>query len=67
MITERDVYKVIKELIEFPFPQVCVHHAAGKLITMLENCGYEIDNDLVHSIVFAEDEKSLAMLEDKIK
>lgn len=66
-ITNLDIYKIIKHLIEFPYPQICIHSVACDLLSLLERKRYEIDKELARTIVFAEDNISLKILNDERK
>lgn len=62
-ITEKDIYKLIKRLVNFPYPQICIHSVACDLLSLLESKGHPIDNELARALVFADDELSLSILE----
>lgn len=64
LITNLDIYKLIKHLIEFPYPQICVHSVACDLLSLLEKKGYKINKELARTIVFAEDDISLKIIEE---
>lgn len=49
-----------KEMVGFPFAQVCKHHAAGIVIQEMEKLGIEPPADIVRAVVFAHDDVSLA-------
>jgi len=48
-----------KEMVGFPFAQVCKHHAAGIVIQEMERLGIEPPADIVRAVVFAHDDVSL--------
>ena len=61
-ITEADIYKLIKQMLGFPFPQICRHDVACRLISLLEERGYPIDEEFVKAVVAADDETALSLL-----
>jgi hypothetical protein len=52
----------VRWLLQFPFPQVCRHLVAGRLLDQLERHGYPLTNDLARAVVRAEDENALEIL-----
>ncbi len=63
-ITEKDIYKLIYNLVNFPFSQICIHNQALNLLSLLEEKGFTISKDLVKSISDASggDEESSRIL-----
>lgn len=61
-ITKADIYEAVRELIEFPYAQVCRHYVACNLLDLLERKGFALDTDLVRAVVRADDEAALALL-----
>jgi hypothetical protein len=62
-ISEKDIYKIIKKLIEFPYSQICVHLVACDLLSLLESKGHPVDKELAKALVRAEDDVSLPLIE----
>lgn len=56
------VLNEVRWLLDFPFPQVCRHLVAGRLLDQLERHGYPLTNGLARAVVRAEDEKALELL-----
>ena len=65
-ITEKEIYQFIKGLIEFPNGQVCKHYVCANLLDFIEKKGAKLDSKLVESIVNAEDETSIKLLDESI-
>lgn len=65
-ITETDIYKIIKRLVEFPFPQICVHYVAINLLSLLESKNVNIDNNLAKVLTQADDFTALELLDEII-
>lgn len=59
-----DIITEIRRLIEFPYSKVCVHFAAGNLLTLLERHGEPADAELARAVVRADDETALRLLEE---
>ena len=66
-ITENDIYKIIRKLVNFPYRKICVHSVACDLLFLIEEKGATIDFELAKSIVNADNEKSLSILDKIIK
>lgn len=49
-----------RSMVEFPFAQVCKHHAAGIVIQEMETLGIAPPHDIIRAVVFAHDDISLA-------
>lgn len=56
---DEDVRDVVKSLLGFPSPKLCKHHAA---LTVLDKLVDEPSEELIKSIVDADDEKALSIL-----
>lgn len=56
------IVKAIEGLLRFPFPQVCRHLVAADLLSLLEECGASVSEELAHAVVRAEDEEALDLL-----
>lgn len=55
----------IRWLIEYPHPTICKHAAAACLLSVLESCGELVNPELVEAVVYAEDEKAIALLDQE--
>lgn len=68
VLTVDDVLKMIRNLMKFPFPQICRHAVALDLISILEEKGWNPPNDLVKAVTRAWDDialEELAKLEEQ--
>jgi hypothetical protein len=64
-IPATQVFRIIKRLVTFPYPQICVHSVAADLLSALEDNGLEATPDFValaRAVVRAEDEDALEIL-----
>lgn len=59
---EEELTRMIKRLIEFPYARICKHSIAADLLSLLNDHGYLINEDLADAIVNAKDEKALKIL-----
>lgn len=66
---EKELYKVIRSFVNFPFGQICVHSASLEILNALEKSGYNIPDDLVKSISKSSngDEESIKILDKLLK
>lgn len=55
--------KMIGNLLEFPLPQICIHHVAASLLSILEEHGIPLSKELAGAIVRAEDEAAKPLLQ----
>lgn len=62
VLTDKDILRIVKNLINFPFPTICRHAVASDLLNMLEEKGWQCPQDLAESVVKAEDQKVLNIL-----
>ncbi len=61
-----DLLAIVRQMLEFPCPQICRHHVACLLLDLLERRGYPVDDNfraLVGAVVGCEDATALAVLE----
>jgi hypothetical protein len=56
------VLSEVRWLLTFPFPQVCRHLVAGRLLDQLERHGYPLTHELAGAVVRAEDDDALELL-----
>ena len=66
--TREDVLKIIKNTINFPYPQICKHLVAANLLSMLEERGEpptESFERLAKAVVRAYDDEALLILEEE--
>lgn len=47
---------LVKELVAFPFPQICKHLAACRVLETMESLGVEVSKELAAAVVKADDE-----------
>lgn len=57
------VLTIVKNLLRFPFPQICRHSVALDLLGALEAEGYPLSLDLATAVCRARDDEALAILE----
>ena len=65
MIPDEKIFKMIKQLMKFPYSQICIHVVASNLLSALEESGYPVTDDfkaLAHAVVFAEDEEAIKLI-----
>ncbi len=61
-ITQKDLYKIIQGLVNFPYGQICVHAVALDLLNLMETKGFEIPSELAKSLSkgsYGDDESKL--------
>ena len=56
------LYGQIKRIIQFPRAQVCKHLVAADLLSMIEENGNSVSEELAAAIVGADDEEALRLL-----
>lgn len=61
-ITEKDILRLVENLMKFPFPTICRHAVASGLLSMLEEKGWPCPANLAEAVVKAEDQKALDIL-----
>ena len=66
VLSERQCYQMIQQLISFPYSQVCVHYAAGLIIEEMEQSGMTVDRDFSRAVTRAQDDVSLTFLQQKL-
>ena len=60
---DEKILNVIKNILNHPSSQVCKHWAALEVLKLIDESVLVQNTDFVRSIVNADDEKSLAMIE----
>lgn len=66
MIDAAEIVNEIKWLLNFPFPQVCRHLVATRLLAVLDEAGVSISKELISATFNADDITALPLLE-KVK
>lgn len=69
-MTDTEIFKMIKNIISYPLPQICVHSVACDLLSLLEEKGYKTNNNfenLCRTVTRAEDTKSLKILNNILR
>jgi len=56
------VESILTQILEFPYSQVCIHLVALKLLSLMEEYGYDLSDDLIKAVVDANSEKALYLL-----
>jgi hypothetical protein len=54
--------RMVRRLLEFPYPQICRHSVACDLLSLLEEHGYPVTDGLAAAVVRADDGKALELL-----
>jgi hypothetical protein len=54
--------RMVRRLLEFPYPQICRHSVACDLLSLLEEHGYPVTDALAAAVVRADDGKALELL-----
>ena len=67
VLSERQCYEIIRELIGFPYNQVCVNYAALMLMSEMQKSGMEVDREFAGDVVNARDDQSLAYIRQKLE
>lgn len=62
IMTEADVFEIIKRYAEFPYGQICKHSLGLTLLSMMEERGVEPNKPLIEAVVNADDCKTLELL-----
>lgn len=57
------VLREIVWLLNFPYPQVCRHLVAGRLLDAMEMHGYPLSAELAGAVACAKDDEALRILE----
>ena len=67
--TKTQVLEIIRNLINFPFPQICVHLISLDLLQLLIDNDADIPDDLIKSVSLSSngDEESIAILNKLIQ
>jgi len=66
-MTDVEIFEMVRNMVNYPLPQICVHSIACNLLSLLEEKGYEPDKnfeDLCRTVTRAEDFESLKILDD---
>lgn len=53
---------MVIKLLEFPYPQICRHSVACDLLSIIEEHGGLVSNELAQAVTQADDEKALELL-----
>lgn len=56
------IWRMIENAIKFPYPQICKHLVAADLLSLLEQYGVVVSEELAKAIVSADDEAALLLL-----
>lgn len=62
-MTELQVWELLRRIIAFPSSQICKHHVASDILSVLQTN----DVALAEAIVNANDERALELLDQKIR
>lgn len=58
-----DVLKLVKDMMSYPFPQICRHDVALRLMDALQRKGWKAPDDLCRAVVKCQDDEALRLLE----
>jgi len=61
---ERQLLNFVKRAIEFPYPQICKHMVAADLLSLLEERGLPIPEELAKAVVQADDETAIKLIDE---
>lgn len=61
---ERQLLGYVKRALEFPFPQICKHMVAADLLSLLEERGLPIPDELAKAVVQADDETAIELIDE---
>lgn len=61
-----DVLRFIRNVIDFPYPQICKHLVAGELLSVLETHGLVVPAALSRAVISADDDRAIAILEEVV-
>lgn len=64
-IPQEVIFAAIEKLMHFPFPQVCRHLVALELLSILEQHGATVSEELARAICQAKDEEALTLLQQR--
>jgi hypothetical protein len=59
------LWRAIRVLLNFPYPQICRHSVAADLLSILEEHGVPVSAELASAVVRAEDDEALALLPEQ--
>ena len=59
---ERDILQFIRRLLSFPYPQICRHLVVCDLLSIMENKGMIVHNDLAEAVCQSDDDRALGIL-----
>lgn len=62
MIKEEKVFEIIRNLLGFPYPQICRHLVALDLLSLLIEHGVNVDENLIKAVVSCDDIEALELL-----
>ncbi len=58
----KTVLAFVQRLLEFPYPTICRHKVAADLLSLLEEAGYPLSQELARAVVFAHDDEAEILL-----
>lgn len=58
--------KLVRGLLDYPFPQVCRHLVAHDVLTIMKESGVEIPDELLRAVTHAKDDEAKQILEPLI-
>jgi hypothetical protein len=61
-ISDSDLYELIRNFISFSDSKICKHKVAIDILNLIEKSGNKISDELVRSIINADDETTLELL-----
>jgi hypothetical protein len=61
-LDEKILLKFIKRTIEFPYPQICKHLVASNLLSIMEENGFDLSQELAKAVINADDDKSIDLI-----
>lgn len=58
---------IIVQLLNFPYSQICRHSVALSLLSLIEEYGGNVSEELARAITDADDEKALDLMDKNVK
>lgn len=62
-----ELLRMVRNVVSGPFPQICVHTVASGLLSLLEDSGYPLSDDLANAVVRADDATAVRLLDAAIR
>lgn len=60
--TQQRILEYVRQLLQHPYPLICRHAVASDLLSLLEEQGYAVSDELAGAVVRADDRVALGLL-----